>query len=289
MTENSFILFNTGSRGADELGVSSPYLALLTTTGTAIVGGVAFLVGRASQRISPVSSLGPVTDPAIAELAKASSEQASAMVKVAELSAQSLRAASGTYVFSLRDRFDERLPAVQAGVSSTVWNALGDAPAAVEFLIFHPGDSVRFTLTVVINQEAVDRRVSLAVVSTDPRLAAQPAKYQASSARSGVGTAFVCPSDVSLFVDLCFDVDMGLLHTGERFELPASVLIEVTDLRPEGAIATIPVSIVILGTAVPDDDGLGLDLLAIEAVIGDETRSYYLDKAELLPLSLPGV
>ena len=28
------------------------------------------------------------------------------MVRVAELSAQSLRAASGTYVFSLRDRFD---------------------------------------------------------------------------------------------------------------------------------------------------------------------------------------
>ncbi len=272
--------------------MSSPYLALLTTTSTVVVGGVAFLIGRATQRPAPATQVGPVgpaSDPAIAALAKASSEQASAMVKVAELSAQSLRAASGTYVFSLRDRFDERLPATQAGVSSTIWQALGEAPAAVEFLIFHPGDIVRFTLTIVVNQEAVERRVSVTGVAADPRLTPQSAKYQASSARSGEGTAFVCPSDVSLFVDICFDVDLGSFAAGERFELPASVQIEVTDVRPEGAVAILPVDLVISGTAVPDEDGLGLDLLAIEASIGNEARSYYLDKAEQLLLSLPGI
>ena len=281
-----FISFNEGVVAADERGVSSPYLALLTTTGSVVVGGVAFLIGRATQRqTAPVASAG---DPSIAALAKASSDQANAMVKVAELSAQSLRAASGTYVFSLRDRFDDRLPAMQVGVASTLWQALGEAPAAVEFLVFHPGDIVRFTLTLVVNQVAVDRRITIVHTATDPRLTAQPAKFQASSARSGQGAEFVCPSDVSLFVDLCFDVDMATLAAGERFILPASVRTETADTRPEGAIASVGVEVCVSGTAVPDEDGIGLDLLAIEATIGDEKRAYFLDKAEQLPLSLPG-
>ena len=210
------------------------------------------------------------------------------MVRVAELSAQSLRAASGTDVFSLRDRFDDRLPAMQVGVASTLWQALGEAPAAVEFLVFHPGDIVRFTLTLVVNQVAVDRRITVVNTATDPGLTAQPAKFQASSARSGQGTEFVCPSDVSLFVDLCFDVDMATLAAGERFERSASVRVETADTRPEGAIAAVGVEVRVSGTAVPDEDGIGLDLLALEATIGDEKRAYFLDKAEKLALSLPG-
>jgi hypothetical protein len=256
----------------------------------AVVAAIAFVVGRMSaSRIVPAAAAVPAGDPGIALLAEASREQAGAMVRVAELSAQSLRAASGTYVFSLRDRFDERLPTTQLGVASTGWQALGEAPAPLEFLVLHPGDRVRFTLTLVCNQVATDRRVSVKPLSNDPVLHPQPPRFQAAMARSGVGGDFVCPSDVSLFIELCFDVDVADLPTGERFSLPASMRVDTADTRPEGAVARTRIDATILGMAVPDDDGVGLDLLAIEALIGDEERSYYLDKVELLPLSLPGI
>ena len=62
------------------------------------------------------------------------------MTRLAQLSAQSMRAATGTYVFQLRDRFDESLPPVQLGMSTSSWAAVGEAPGPVEALVFHPGD-----------------------------------------------------------------------------------------------------------------------------------------------------
>ena len=261
-------------------------LAIVSTTCAVVVAAAAFMVGRLSARTATAPTA--YADPGVAALAAASRDQAEAMVRVAELSAQSLRAASGTYVFTLRDRFDERLPATQVGVAGTVWQAVGEAPAALEFLVLHPGDIVGFTLSLVCNQVATDRRVSVEYGVCDPRLVRKAPRYQASSVRSGQGTDFVCPSDVSLFIELAFEVDVETLPVGERFVLPASATIMTSDTRPEGAIALIGVDIVIAGTVVPDDDGVGLDLLSMEAVIGDEARSYFLDKAERLALSLPG-
>lgn len=293
-TENSF---NCGIRVADKTGMSSALVVLASAASTVAVAAVGFVTGRKTATAGTNVSLSasgtagpgaPMGDPGIAALADASRQQANAMVQVAQLSAESLRAASGTYVFTLRDRFDERLPPTQLGVASTVWQALGEAPAALEFLVLHPGDVVRFTLSLVCNQVATDRRLSVEYLEVDPKLQARDPRFQASVARSGEGGQFVCPSDVSVFIEFSWDIDVAAFAVGERFSLESKLAVEAADTRPEGAIARTTVDVLITGTVLPDDDGVGLDLLAIEANIGDEARSYYLDKAERLALSLPG-
>ncbi len=269
------------------------FLATLAASGVVLVAMVGYLFGRGTKGIGSfgVNSAAlaqPDALAGIAALADASQAQATAMIHVADLSAESLRAASGTYVFSLRDRFDERLPLSQIGVASTTWQAVGEAPAPLELLVLHPGDVVRFTLTVVCNQAPMARRMRVLDRSNDSFLSPVIPRFVASVARSGSGDDFVCPSDVSVFIELAYDFAVEHMTVGERFRLPCHAVIEVADTRPEGAVSTTPIDLFLIGSVVPDDDGVGLDLLAIESNIGSEARSYFLDKEEHLELTLPG-
>ena len=94
------------------------------------------------------------------------------------------------------------------------------------------------------------------------------------------------PSDVSLFVDLVLDLDVGSMELG-AFETKGRVMIIITDGRPEGAVATVAVDTRLAAIVVPDDDGVGLDVPIIEAVVGPEQRTYLLEKATGMALDLP--
>lgn len=234
----------------------------------------------------------------VAALATSATEQADSMRRLADLSAESMRAATGTYVFQLRDRFDDALPPVQVGMSASSWSAVGDAPGPVEMLVLHSGDQVRFTATLVVNQAPLRREVRVTARGTasplpdaghdcgSDGLSLQPVGFTASASRSTTGSAFDLPSDVSLFVAVPVDLAIGSVPFGP-FRRAVSVDLACTDTRPEGVISTTIVELTISGVAVPDDDGIGLDLLAIEADISGEARAYYLDKASLLALGLP--
>ena len=233
----------------------------------------------------------------VAVLATSATEQADSMRRLADLSAESMRAATGTYVFQLRDRFDDALPPVQVGMSASSWSAVGDAPGPVEMLVLHTGDQVRFTATLVVNQAPLRREVRVTPGGTasalpdeghdlSDGLSLQPVGFTATASRSTTGSAFDLPSDVSLFVAVPVDLAVGSLPVGP-FRRCVSIDLACTDTRPEGVVSTTAVALTISGVAVPDDDGVGLDLLAIEADISGEARAYYLDKASLLALGLP--
>jgi hypothetical protein len=241
---------------------------------------------------------------AVETLAATSARQAESMQALAEMTAHSMLSATGTYVFQLRDRFDEALPNVAIGAGDHTWRAVGDADVGgpddgeplldeldltmldhVEALVFHPGDRVRFTARFVCNQAPVRRSLDMVVESVPNGITLHPASYR-SSVGHGTGAHFEAASDVSTFIELPVEVEVGSLPHG-AFAFFVEGRFDVTNLRPEGSIAHLPFRATLRGIVVPDDDGNGLDLLAVEAVLEPERRSYWLDKNERVELTLP--
>ncbi len=238
-------------------------------------------------------------------LADAARAQAEAMVRVAELSAQGLRASTGTYVFQLRDRFDDAFPVPQLGAAGGTWSVPGfDAP--VETVIFHPGDLVRFTMSLVCNQAPLRRIITVRPGAVDSHDNAQnnaqkdpektsalsdaitvaKTRFVATAAQTLEGETFEIASDTTIFAEIGVDFDISALGLG-RFVVDLPVVVQVANNRPEGAVSELMIGVHIEGTVVPDDDGFGLDAASGDASISGEIRSYYLDKASKLPLAMP--
>jgi hypothetical protein len=232
-------------------------------------------------------------------LADAARAQAEAMVRVAELSAQGLRASTGTYVFQLRDRFDEAFPVPQLGAAGGTWSVPGfDAP--VESVIFHAGDQVRFTMSLVCNQAPLRRVITVRTGSVDAKsgnpqnspsipngaITVAKTRFVATAAQTLEGESFEIASDTTIFAEIGVDFDLAALGLG-RFVVDLPVVVQVTNNRPEGAISELMIGVHIEGTVVPDDDGFGLDAASGDATISGEIRSYFLDKASKLPLAMP--
>jgi hypothetical protein len=226
-------------------------------------------------------------------LADAARAQAEAMVRVAELSAQGLRASTGTYVFQLRDRFDEAFPVPQLGAAGGTWSVPGfDAP--VETVIFHPGDLVRFTMSLVCNQAPLRRIITVRPGAVDTHndnnfteaITVAKTRFVATAAQTLEGESFEIASDTTIFAEIGVDFDIAALGLG-RFVVDLPVVVQVANNRPEGAISELMIGVHIEGTVVPDDDGFGLDAASGDASISGELRSYYLDKASRLPLAMP--
>jgi hypothetical protein len=241
-------------------------------------------------------------------LADAARAQAEAMVRVAELSAQGLRASTGTYVFQLRDRFDEAFPVPQLGAAGGTWSIPG-LEDPVDTVIFHVGDQVRFTMSLVCNQAPLRRIITVkpglvasqnmrssAVASSDESDASRsfptnsivvaPTRFVATAAQTSEGESFEIGSDTTIFVEIAVDFDIAALGLG-RFVVDLPVLVQVANNRPEGAVSELMIGVHIEGTVVPDDDGFGLDASSGDATISGELRSYFLDKASRLPLAMP--
>ncbi len=235
-------------------------------------------------------------------LADAARAQAEAMVRVAELSAQGLRASTGTYVFQLRDRFDEAFPVPQLGAAGGIWSVPGfDAP--VESVIFHSGDQVRFTMSIVCNQAPLRRIITVCPGAVDSHAAdtaqtvhdasgpgdaitVAKTRFVATAAQTLEGESFEIASDTTIFAEIGVDFDIAALGLG-RFVVDVPVVVQVANNRPEGAVSELMIGVHIEGTVVPDDDGFGLDAASGDATISGEIRSYYLDKATRLPLAMP--
>lgn len=228
--------------------------------------------------------LGSLAD-AVRVLAAASRAQSEAMLSLARSTAESVRLAAGSYVFQLRDRFDEMLPATQVGASESSWE-VAEFPDAFAQLVFHPGDQATANLRVALSQSNVRRTVT--VHWTDLPEGCSAAEIDVASAslhRDTAGKVFL-DNDVSLFIDAPLIVAVGDLDPGV-FVRTAVLTIEVTDHRPEGAVARVDVEITLAAVVVPDDDGIGLDSARIECTVRPERRTYFLDKFERLPLQLP--
>lgn len=220
----------------------------------------------------------------LAAVAASSAEQALAMRRLADASAEGMRVATGSYVFELRDRFDLALPTVQAGTANASWAAEG-ADEAIELLVLHPGDVVRATVQLGVSQAIPRRVVRARWVDLPDGLTG----HVAFSARNGVPTedgGYELPADTPLFVDLAVAIDVAPLRPGP-WRATALAELDVTDTRPEGAVATLPVEVSLQATVVPDGDGVGLDAPIVQAVALAERRNYFLDKAHRLPLALP--
>ena len=226
-------------------------------------------------------------------LADAARAQAEAMVRVAELSAQGLRASTGTYVFQLRDRFDEAFPVPQLGAAGGTWSIPG-VEDPVETVIFHLGDRVRFTLSLVCNQAPLRRIITVRPGPVDTHNANGPSdaitvaitRFVATAAQTLEGESFEIASDTTIFAEISVDFDIAALGLG-RFVVDLPVVVQVANNRPEGAVSELMIGVHIEGTVVPDDDGFGLDASSGDATIGAEYRSYYLDKASRLHLAMP--
>jgi hypothetical protein len=248
-----------------------------------VVAVAALVLGVRSTR--PVTAA-PLLPPEFFDAQKA---QADAIRLMADRTAEGLRAANGTYVFALRDRFDEALPAAVLGVADTSWAAVGEAPGEVEDLVFHAGDTVRFTARVACNQSAGKRRLTLRWLDADGVTPGAPSILTAGGRDIGIDAGSL-PSDTTAFLDLPVDrmfTDDDLdgvkpLVGHARAELT------VTDQRAEGAVTVHELTVRVLGHLYPDDDGVAVETPAIEVTIGEETRRWYLDKASGLALALPG-
>ncbi len=222
---------------------------------------------------------------AVHALAEASQAQSEAMLSLARSTAESVRLAAGSYVFQLRDRFDESLPSTQVGASESNW-IVADFPDAFAQLVFHPNDIATVSIRLALSQ-AASMRIVRARWDGVPELSSHgDFNFTAASGHHGADGAFHLDSDVSLFIDTPLDIAVGDLPTG-AYEGHARVVIEVTNTRPEGAVASIEVDINIRGFVVPDDDGIGLDLATVDCIVRPERRTYWLDKDEKLPLELP--
>jgi hypothetical protein len=224
-------------------------------------------------------------------LAQSSAAQAAEMRRLGEVSAQSVRISSGAYVFELRDRFDTALGLVQVGVAETRWTAVHvdgtESDDPVDVVVLEAGERARVRMRFVLSQAPGRRIVNARWTSVPSGLSSAPAHLHApAGTRSDQG--YELPSDLSLFIDTTVDIDPVVLGNGV-FDLRASFGIDVTDVRPEGAVAKVPVSICLRGIVVDDDGGKGFDVPTVEAEIGLEDRIYFLVKAEELPLDLPRV
>lgn len=223
----------------------------------------------------------------VAELARSTARQASAMHQLAVISAEGMRAATGTYVFQLRDRFDDSLPPAQIGLSSTTWSAVGEAPGPLELLVLHSGDTVRFVATLVCNQAPLRRVVRVRPMSPPQAgVSIGDITFTASAARAGTGDFFELPADLSLFVDVPIEIAIDGLALG-AFSTTVAIEIACSDTRPEGAIARVAVELEVRGIVVADDDGVGIDAADLRVDIAAERRAYFLDKADELLLAMP--
>ncbi len=222
---------------------------------------------------------------AIRMLAAASQAQSESMLQLAKSTAESVRLAAGTYVFQLRDRFDELLPAVQVGASESSWE-VEEFPDAFAQLVFHPGDLATANLRVAVSQAAVRRIVRVHWITVPEGCTASDINYNAAALhRDNDGTVHL-ENDVSLFIDAPLVVAVGDLPVGE-FARTAVLQLQVSEPRPEGAIANINVEITLSAAVVSDEDGVGLDGAHILCTVRPERRTYWLDKVEELPLQLP--
>ena len=207
------------------------------------------------------------------------------MLSLARSTAESVRLAAGSYVFQLRDRFDEMLPNTQVGASESSWE-VAEFPDAFAQLVFHAGDVATANLRVALSQSTVRRIVSIRWSDLPHGCAAADIDVAAASLHRDPRGAVHLDNDVSLFVDAPLVVAVGDLDPGV-FVRTAVLTIEVTDHRPEGAVARVDVEISLAAVVVSDDDGVGLDSARIECIVRPERRTYFLDKAEKLPLQLP--
>jgi hypothetical protein len=249
-----------------------------------VVACVALVVGARSTRPAAAAPLLP------SEFFDAQRAQADAIRLMADRTAEGLRAANGTYVFALRDRFDEALPAAVLGVADTSWAALGDAPGEVEDLVFHAGDSVRFIARLACNQTPGKRSLTLRWLDADGVLPAPPTILTAGGRDIGVEAGSL-PSDTTAFLDLPVDrmfTDDDLVGGVKPLAGSARAELTVTDQRAEGAVTVHELIIRVVGHLYPDDDGVAIETPAIEVTIGEERRRWYLDKASGLGLALPG-
>ena len=238
-----------------------------------------------SRRSSPPSDR-PLLPP---EFFASQQEQADAMRLMAERTAEGLRAANGTYVFALRDRFDEALPAAQLGVADTSWTALGDAPGALEELVLHPGDVVRFNARLVCNQAVGRRLVQLRWLASDG-VSPADATILTASGRVISADRGELSTDTTAFVELPVDLVISDADVAAAGPLDRSATAELvlTDNRPEGAVVSHTIVVRVRGYLQPDDDGVAIETPAVEVAISDERRAWFLDKASDLALALPG-
>ena len=177
----------------------------------------------------------------VATLARSASEQAESMRRLADLSAESMRAATGTYVFQLRDRFDEAFPPVQVGMSASAWSAVGDAPGPVEMLVLHAGDVIRFTATLVVNQAPLRRSVRVWPASTSSAndapangLTLQPIGFSVSAARAAEGEQFDLSRDLSLFISIPVHLAIETVPFGP-FRRSLAIDIDCSDIQQSGS------------------------------------------------------
>ncbi len=249
-----------------------------------VVAFGSLIVGTRTGAVAPAAA--PALPPEFFEIQRA---QAEAIGLMADRTAEGLRAANGTYVFALRDRFDDALPAAILGVADTSWVAIGDAPGAVEDLVFHAGDAVRFTARIACNQAIGKRCLTLRWLDADGLVTVEPSILTAGGRNIGV-EAGLLPSDTTAFLDL--PLDRMFTDDDLRGVKPlvgsARAELTVTDQRAEGAVAVHILTVRVLGHLYPDDDGVAVETPAIEVTIGDESRTWYLDKATSLALALPG-
>ncbi len=257
-------------------------VAVVALTLSAVALGVA--VG--GSRRSATTPERPLLPP---EFFTSQQGQADAMRLMAERTAEGLRAANGTYVFALRDRFDEALPAAQLGVADTSWTALGDAPGAVEYLVLHAGDVVRFSARLVCNQAVGRRLVQLRWLAADGVIPVEPSVLTASGRLISADRGELS-TDTTAFIELpvdfvITDADVAAPGTLDR---SATAELVLTDNRPEGAVVTHQIIVRVRGYLQRDDDGVAIETPAVEVAISDEHRAWFLDKASDLALALPG-
>lgn len=250
-----------------------------------VLSAAAFGVALGITRRSPTPER-PLLPP---EFFDGQHAQAEAMRLMAERTAEGLRAANGTYVFSLRDRFDEALPVTQLGVADTTWRALGDAPGEVEELVLHAGDTVRFTARLVCNQAIGRRLLQLHWLSSEGVVPVEPSVLTASG-RAISGDGGELSTDTTAFIELPVDLTITEIDVASAAPLDRVATAEfvLTDNRPEGAVVKHRIDVRVRGFLQLDDDGVAIETPAIEVAISDEERAWFLDKASNLALALPG-
>ncbi len=237
-----------------------------------------------SAGLTPADPFGGVAA-ALTEVARSAEAQAASMSRLAVMTAESVRLASGSYVFELRDRFDAALPPTSVGVASAELSAESDL-GPLELLAYHPGDHLRAEVRIAVSQAPVRRIVSAHWEHIPERCDTRAPTFASAGGVPLPDGSWELPSDVSLFVDLVLDLDVGSMELG-AFETKGRVMIIITDGRPEGAVAAVAVDTRLAAIVVPDDDGVGLDVPIIEAVVGAEQRTYLLEKATGMALDLP--
>jgi hypothetical protein len=243
---------------------------------------------------------------ALVALADASKAQSAAMLELAKSTAESMRLAAGTYVFQLRDRFDELLPVMNVGASQSSWDiaplsdsgsamsaemveewtALQELPDAFAHVVFHPGDVAVARVRVAVSQAAVRRMVTIRWAEVPQGCTASDFGFAAASLHTHHNGTVHLDNDVSLFIEAPMMVPAGDLPLGQLLR-SGQLIVECTDTRPEGVIAITTIDIELGALVVSDDDGVGLDLATISCTVNPERRTYWLEKAEGLPLQLP--